>query len=80
MYDIIGTSESWLDTKDRDLAEYAVPGYTLSNSDGRKHGRRRCLAVTDVNFNPLLRNVLAIDNIDYIFFVEIKDEVCKETV
>lgn len=62
---MISISESWLDIENKDFfAKYAVPDYTLFNSDRTS----KALLLLEHNLNPVVKNVVAVNNIDSILF------------
>ena len=73
-YDIIGITESWLDTKQRDfLAEYSLPGYTIFSSERNGRMGGGVLLYIKTNLNPVLTPKPLIDNIDAIY-VQLRNE------
>ncbi|MCP4268390.1 MAG: hypothetical protein GY777_22910, partial [Candidatus Brocadiaceae bacterium] len=73
-YDIIGVTESWINTEERDfLAEFAIPGYCLFNSERKnKVGGGVLLYVKD-NLSPILLSKPTIINVDNLY-VQIKNK------
>ncbi len=73
-YDIIGVTESWINTEERDfLAEFAIPGYCLFNSERKNKVGGGVLLYVKENLSPILLTKPTINNIDNIY-VQIKNK------
>ena len=79
-YDIIGVTESWLNTENRDfLAEYNLPGYSIfEKSRTDKKGGGILLYVKD-HLNPVQLPKPQIANIDTLYLL-LKDNLGKKIV
>ena len=79
-YDIIGVTETWLNTENRDfLAEYKLPGYTIfEKSRTDKRGGGILFYVKD-HLNPVQLPKPTIPNIDILYLL-LKDNLGKKIV
>ncbi|MBW6351538.1 endonuclease/exonuclease/phosphatase family protein, partial [Pseudomonas aeruginosa] len=72
-YDVIGITESWLNTEDRDfLAEYSLPGYVMFEKSRINRNGGGILLYIKESLNPTLLSKPQIVNI-YTSFVLIKN-------
>ena len=67
-YDVIGITESWLNTEQRDfLAEYDLPGYHVFSSERSNRAGGGVLLYIKFGFHPVVISKPSIDNTDCIF-------------
>ena len=79
-YDIIGVSETWINTDHRDyIAEYSLPGYSIFNSERIGKIGGGVLMYIKTELCPILINKPAIRNIDSIY-VQIKSQSHKKLI
>ena len=64
-YDIIGITETWLNTDRRDyLAEYSLPGYTMFNCERVNRAGGGVLLYVKASLQPLMKEMPKLDNVD----------------
>ena len=69
-YDIIGITESWLNTDVRDyLAEYKIPGYTMFDKCRVTKNGGGILLYIKTSLNPVLLSKPLITNVDALFIL-----------
>ena len=69
-YDIIGITESWLNTANRDyLAEYKIPGYTMFDKCRVTQSGGGVLLYIKTSLNPVLLSKPLITNVDALFIL-----------
>ena len=67
-YDIIGVTESWLNTVSRDyLAEYNIPGYTIFEKSRENRNGGGILLYIKSNLNPVQISKPLIANVDALY-------------
>ena len=76
-YDIIGVTESWIDTSNRDfLAEYSIQGYTLFSCEREHREGGGVLIYVKTNLHPFAKPVKKMNNID-VTFIQLNTKVRK---
>ena len=64
-YDIIGVTETWLNTDRRDyLAEYSLPGYKMFNCERVNRAGGGVLLYVKASLQPLMKEMPKLDNVD----------------
>ena len=64
-YDIIGITETWLNTDQRDyLAEYCLPGYKMFNCERVNRAGGGVLLYIKASLHPLMKVMPKLDNVD----------------
>ena len=76
-YDIIGVTESWLDTSNRDfIAEYNLPNYTIFSSERINRIGGGVILYVHNTLHPTLVKTQTVSNIDTVF-IEVKNKSSK---
>ena len=76
-YHIIGVTESWLDTSNRDfIAEYNLPGYTIFSCERENRVGGGVILYIHNSLHPTLVKTETVTNVD-IIFIEIKNRSSK---
>ena len=79
-YHVIGVTESWLDTTNRDfLAEYSLPGYSAFSCERQNRLGGGVLLYVKASLHPTLVQKEVINNVD-VAIVEIKNRSRKVTL
>ena len=64
-YDVIGVTESWINTVNRDfLAEFSIPGYSLFSCERNEREGGGVLLYVKTNLHPIAKSTTKIDNIN----------------
>lgn len=67
-YDIIGVTESWINTVNRDyLAEFSIPGYSLFSCERHEREGGGVLLYVKSTLHPITKSIQKIDNINASF-------------
>ena len=79
-YDIIGVTESWLDTSNRDfIAEYNLPGYTIFSCERENRTGGGVILYVHNNLQPVSMKTESIKNVDTVF-IELKSKSSKVVI
>ena len=79
-YHVVGITESWLDTSNRDfIAEFSLPGYSIFSCERENRLGGGVILYVHNSFQPSLVKTEAVTNVDTLF-IEIKNKCGKSKV